>query len=217
MHLHTEYTDGEPSVEQVIRRAESLGLVEIAFTEHARADSDWFPEFAAKVRARGKGSRVNVLVGAEVRITDFEGSLDISDEIRREADLVLASVHRFPGKDGTPVPFSQVPREAFAETEYRLALGLLRRGGAHVLAHPGGMSLRTLGAFPATHLRSLMLEAKEKGVAIEINSAYLPDLGAFSALLRETDPMVSLGSDAHRLEEVGRCRELLKDELWARG
>lgn len=216
MHLHTAYTDGEPSVEEVIRRAESLGLKEIAFTEHVRADTAWFSDFAAEVRAHADTTRVNVLVGAEARIQDFEGSLDISDAIRREADIVLASVHRFPGADGTPLSFDQVPPGEFADMEYRLALGLLRRGAAHVLAHPGGMSLRHLGSFPTAFFRSLMEESRKKRVAMEINTSYLHDLGAFLALLQETNPKVSLGSDAHRLAEVGQCRDLLKAERWTK-
>ena len=214
MHLHTSWTDGTPTIAEVIDRAEALGLEEIAFTEHVRADSAWFPAFAAEVRAAAAGRAVRVLVGAEVRITDFEGSLDITPAQRRECDVVLASVHRFPGADGTPIEFASVPREAFAETELALALGFLRRGGADVLAHPGGMSQRQLGGFPDEMYRLLARASRAAGVAIEISASYLPDVGGFLALLRDDDPFVSVGSDAHTLDELGRCRDILRQHPW---
>ena len=215
MHLHTDYTDGEPSVGEVIRRAESLGLAEIAFTGHVRADSAWFPEFAAEVRRWAADSSVRVLVGAEVRIRDFEGSLDITPEIREHCDVVLASVHRFPGSNGKLRSFADVPRGDFAEIEYRLALGFLRNGGADVLAHPGGMSLRQTGGFPNAYFRSLMTECREAGVAIEISSSYLRDLPGFLNMLDEVDPLVSIGSDAHTLDEIGLCKQMVSEQLWA--
>ena len=214
MHLHTSYTDGRATVAEVVRRAEELGLAEIAFTEHVRRDSDWFPAFAREVRAAAVGRTVRVLVGAEVRITDFEGTLGITPEQRAECDVVLASVHRFPGPDGAPLPFASVPRADFADTELRLALGLLRRGGADVLAHPGGMSQRQLGGFPDASYRALARAATDAGIALEINASYLHDVGAFVGLLREDDPLVSVGSDAHALEELGRCRDILRETLW---
>ncbi|MGD8700510.1 MAG: PHP domain-containing protein [Gemmatimonadales bacterium] len=215
MHLHTEYTDGEASIAEVIQRAESLGLAEIAFTEHVRADSAWFPEFADEVRRRAAGCGVRVLVGAEVRIKDFEGSLDITPEIREHCDIVLASVHRFPGSNGSLRSFADVPRGDFAEIEYRLARGFVKRGGADVLAHPGGMSLRQTGTFPDAYFRSLMAECRERGVAIEISSSYLRDLSGFLNLLEEVDPLVSIGSDAHRLDEIGSCKRMVSEKLWA--
>jgi putative hydrolase len=216
MHLHTDYVDGEPSIAEVIRKAESLGLAEIAFTEHVRADSAWFPEFAGQIRRQAARSGVRVLVGAEVRITDFDGSLDITPEIREHCDIVLASVHRFPGSNGKRLSFADVPRGDFAAIEYRLARGFLRSGGADVLAHPGGMSLRQVGAFPDEFFRSLMVECRESGVAIEISTSYLRDLPAFLRLLAETDPLVSIGSDAHKLEEIGLCKRMVSEQLWAK-
>jgi len=212
MHLHTSYTDGRPTVAEVVRRAEELGLEEIAFTEHVRRDSEWFHGFADEVRraAAAAGGALRVLVGAEVRITDFDGSLDITPELRRECDVLLASVHRFPGPGGAPLDFARVPREEFAAIEYRTALGLVRRGGADVLAHPGGMSQRHLGGFPDEAYLSLMEESVQTRVAIEISSSYLRDVPAFLGLLGRVDPLVSVGSDAHGLEELGRCRDVLR-------
>jgi putative hydrolase len=208
-HLHTKYTDGKPGVEEVIARCEALGLSEIAFTEHVRKDTSWFPKFADEVREAGARARLKVFVGCETRIADFNGSLDISDEIRGLCDVVLASVHRFPGPDGKPLAFSAVPKDEFAGTEYRLALGFVRRGGADVLAHPGGMSLRYASGFPDEYYESLMRECRAAGIAIEFNASYMKDFARFAELARAIDPPVSIGSDAHAADELGTCRDRL--------
>lgn len=214
MHLHTNYTDGEGTIEQVIRRAEQVGLAEIAFTEHVRADSEWFPGFAAEVRRLAAASPVRVLVGAEARIADFQGSLDISPEIRSHCDLVLASVHRFPSPKGERLEFADIEEIGFAETEYRLALGFLKKGGAEVLAHPGGMSLRRFKQFPLDYFSSLMEEARKADIAIEINSSYHHLVfDQYLALLQTTNPLVSIGSDAHELQRIGDCSYRMKEFL----
>ena len=55
-----------------------------------------------------------------------------------------------------------------------------------------------------------MLEASlKREIAIEINSSYLIDFEGFLNLCSEINPFVSIGSDVHRLEEVGKCRDIL--------
>jgi putative hydrolase len=213
-HVHTRWTDGKPDVSEVVRRCEERGLAEIAFTEHVRKDSSWFPRFVDDVREAATKARVRVFVGCEARIRDLDGMLDVSDDIRGCCDVVLASVHRFPGPDGAPLPFSHVPEEQFASIEHRLAMALLRRGGADVLAHPGGMSLRHGRGFPEESYLELAEAARAAGIAIELNASYMKDLHGFVALLRRVDPLVSVGSDAHDLDELGACRDRLRSLLW---
>jgi putative hydrolase len=214
-HLHTRWTDGTAGVLDVVRRCEERGLAEIAFTDHVRKDSAWFPHFADEVREVASSmTRLKVFVGCEARIQDFDGTLDISDEIRSHCDLVLASVHRFPGPDGVRVPFSRVPKDRFAGIEHRLAMAFLRRGGADVLAHPGGMSLRHGEGFPDEYYLELAEAAKAGGIAVELNASYMSDLARVIPLFRRVDPLVSVGSDAHDLEHLGACRDRLSDILW---
>ena len=66
-HVHTEWSDGLGTVEEVVRRAAELGLPEIAVTEHFTpspgADEDWWlrPEelgaYVADVPGRGRTAR----------------------------------------------------------------------------------------------------------------------------------------------------------------
>ncbi len=208
--VHTRQTDGQATVEDLLATARQRGLSALAFTEHVRRDTPWFGTFARHVRAAAQAyPDLRVYVGCEAKALDSAGSLDASDAILAECDLVLGSVHRFPDGNGGYLEPGSLPADACAEREFALALGLVRAAPIHVLAHPGGMSLRNHGSFPEPLFRRLLEAARERGVAVEINTSYLRDVPAFLRLCAEVDPLVSIGSDVHRLEELGRCRDLL--------
>jgi putative hydrolase len=122
---------------------------------------------------------------------------------------VLGVVHRFPGADGSYLDFKSLSAEEMAEIEFRLSMGMIRNAPIDVLGHPGGMYQRRHGAFPEALFREMMLATRERGIAIEINTSYLVDIPSFIALCAEIDPIVSIGSDAHQLQELAHCRDTL--------
>lgn len=209
LHMHTRRTDGEATVEALLAEAARRGLREVAFTEHVRRESDWYPEFAGTVRAARNRTDLTAYVGIEAKAIDTSGTLDATAAMLTDAELVLGSVHRFPGSGGAAVGMDGLSYEEVAQIEFTLALGLATRAPLHVLAHPGGMCLRRFRAFPPEHLRALMRVCLDRGVAVEINASYVTDLDGFLELCREVNPYVSVGSDVHRIDEVGRCRDLL--------
>lgn len=211
LHLHTRRTDGEADVDAVLERASDLKLERIAFTEHVRHGSSWFHEFAREVRYKARAYPwLHVLVGCETKALDTLGTLDVTDAILHDCDIVLGSVHRFPDSEGGFLDTAALTPEELARTELEFAMGLLRSNQVDVLAHPGGMFARRHGSdLPADLLRKLFAASVERGVAIEINSSYARDLDGLLRLLEEMNPFVSIGSDMHRLEHLGRCRDLL--------
>jgi putative hydrolase len=181
LHIHTTQTDGKHSISDVITQANRRGLGEIAFTEHVRRDIAWFPEFAADVREQAAVAPLTVYVGVEAKALDTSGGLDATEEILRQSDLVLGSVHRFPDGRGGYLSLRGMPADEAATMEFELAMGLLRAAPIQVLAHPGGMCLRAFGEFPERYFRRLM------------------------------DPFVSIGSDVHKLSELATCRDRLRE------
>ncbi len=210
LQVHTVATDGQATISEMIKRAEKLCLDEIAFTEHVRRTSKYFPVFAAEVREAREKTRVRVYVGLETKADDDRGTLDASPETLSEAEIVLGSVHRFPGGQGRLVEARQLGYKEAAERELTLALGLLRHAPIDVLSHPGGMCQRAFGKFPVEFFEELMRVSMERCIAIEINISYTQDLDNFLALCRKVNPFVSVGSDAHRLGDLGSCRDALR-------
>lgn len=212
--VHTTQTDGRATIGELLQTARQRRLSALAFTEHVRRATAWFAEFAAAVRAEARSvPDLRVYVGCEAKALDADGALDASDAILAEAEVVLGSVHRFPDGRGGFLDFRTLSADACATIECELALGLLRNAPIHVLAHPGGMTLRKTGAFPDHLFRKIMEASLERGIAVEINTSYLKDLPGFFRLCAAINPYVSIGSDVHELAEVGRCRDRLLELL----
>lgn len=210
LQVHTSATDGEATVREVIEHAERVGLREIGFTEHVRRTSTYYTSFAAEVRTARQETNMRVYVGLEAKAEDEYGTLDAPGEALEQAEIILGSVHRFPAGEGQFVSAGQFEYEEAARREFDLSLGLLRHAPIHVLSHPGGMCQRAFGRFPAEFFEDIMRTSLERSIAIEINISYTRDLDAFLELCQKVNPLVSIGSDAHRLRQLGSCRDALR-------
>lgn len=210
-HMHTKWTDGIQSVKEMHVSATEKGLKAILFSEHARKTStDWFSKFAAEVRAL-PSERCQALVGVETKVDDFDGSIDTHPEIIRECDLVMASVHRFPGEVGDVKGMKDISAEDAIDREFRLALAVLDHPHVDILGHPFGMCHRRFKTnVPDAHFVALIQKAAKTGVAIEINPHYHPDPWKIIQWCRQYGALFSLGSNAHNIDEVGRVQRVLE-------
>lgn len=211
LQIHTTWTDGKATINALIEKAAERGLAEMGFTEHVRRDTDWFSEFAFELKtASAQHPEIVKYIGCEAKALDFEGELDISEAIQEQCDLVLGSVHRFPDAQGSLAICDELTMEEFARIEFDLAMGLIRHAPIALLAHPGGMFQRKYERpFPEEYFRLMMAACIERGIAIEINSSYLHDFEGFLTLCEEINPIVSVGSDVHEIQELCNCRDIL--------
>ena len=200
---HTAWSDGAASVGEMIAAAEAQGLAAIAFTEHVNAGSAWYPSFVEDVTSQRRARAVQVHIGAEIAAADYHGRLK-ADPAVLGAELVLGVVHRFPSASGDSFwAFNELTAEDAVELEIRALLGLTRNRRIDVLGHPGGTSFTKYGPFPIGWLEDVFAAARDRDIAVELNSKYVWDLDGTINLLRRTDPLVSFGSDAHSTREVG--------------
>lgn len=210
--VHTVWTDGKGTVREILQIARDRGIRELSFTEHARRTSDYYPDFFAEIDREAAAFRdIVVYRGFEVKIVDFAGALDINEAMRARAEIVLASVHSFPAPDGAGVVSpAALPRAEAQRIERDLSLGAIAARNADVMSHPGGMSMRFHGEFPIEFLEELIIASKASGIAFEINHSYhAPIFDDLLNLLAKHDPVISIGSDAHDLESIGKCRDAL--------
>lgn len=208
--VHTNRTDGEETIQAILEEADRKKLSGIAFTEHVRKSSRWFMEFKEEVIGnRTKASSIDIYVGCEAKALDVKGELDATPEILSQCDIVLGSVHGFPSDMLAGISMNDLQANECAEIEFELSLGLLRGAPIDVLAHPGGMCCRKFGSFPDNYYEILMKESLKRRIAIEINTSYIAKPASFLRLCRSINPYVSIGSDVHRLQEVGKCRDML--------
>lgn len=217
-HMHTTQTDGRNSAAEMIAGATNLGLRAIAFSEHVNTDCPWFSDFKARVETVRRDAQIDVLIGIEAKPLDFEGAIDASPEVLDAAELVVGSVHRYPNGEGGLIPLAEIPnlgREKAEQIELDLALGMVTRQASRidVLGHPMGVFSKFFDGLPESSMETLMAACRDSGVAFEISTKYCKDLGRLVELLRKTNPTVSIGSDAHAVDDIGRSFQQLKEEI----
>jgi DNA polymerase (family X) len=101
LHCHTDWSDGKVSLERMVEAARARGYGYLNITDHSPSVGFGMGLDAARLRAQMERVRelaetfddgFRLLVGAEVDILR-DGSLDYSDELLAELDVVVASVH----------------------------------------------------------------------------------------------------------------------------
>ncbi len=103
-HTHSRYSDGRQSLEEIAISAEQRGLKEVAVTDHGPLaavigvkNEGRYLQIKDEVRAINEAGQFDVefFVGAEANIRDLKGSLDISYDIIKELDFLIAGLHPY--------------------------------------------------------------------------------------------------------------------------
>ncbi len=207
LHLHTNWTDGKNSVSQMYEAACKKGLKKILFSEHARCSSvNWFSKFAKEVKSLKKKQNCNAYVGAEVKILNFNGDLDINKDIIKDVDYAMASVHRFPGETNInkKETIDRYSKKEAIEIEYELTIKAIKNSDFEILGHPFGMSLSRYKIKPEWNLfKEIIKLCKKFDKAFEVNSYYHPNIEKLLKECIKEKTLISLGSNAHSINEVG--------------
>ena len=162
LHMHTTWSDGKYSVEEMAEAARGLGYSYIAITDHSKRmtitkglDDRRVLEQGEEIDlAREKIQDIKILKGIEVDILE-DGSLDLSDEALSTLDIVLAAVHsRF---------------RLSREKQTRRILTALDNPHVNVIAHPTGRLIGEREAY-RVDMERIMEKALEKGCFLELNS-----------------------------------------------
>jgi putative hydrolase len=208
-HLHSTWTDGKATVLQIAERAKSLGLKHIAITDHIRESSDYFDDYYSEIRNVSHDLNFEIYAGFEAKILNFHGDIDVCNAVYEKADLRIASVHRFPigRKLFGPKYFN---RDIWQAIELELSISAIRGKKMDVLGHPGGMSLRYFGDFPLDYFEEIIFECQKYGIAFDLDFSYHhPIIQKLKPLLAKLNPLISLGSDAHKLEDIGKWKNVV--------
>jgi DNA polymerase (family 10) len=194
-HVHSDWTDGVDSMEVMARAARDRGLEWIVLTDHSPSlgiTRGLAPERVAEQRA--EVARLNaelapfrILHGTEMEIR-ADGALDYPDELLATYDLVVASVH---------TARAQPPERLTQRT-----LAAIENPHVDVIAHPTGRIVNRRDPVTLDWQR-VFAAAARTGTALEINGSPRLDLDdSLARAAREAGAPLTLGSDAHRTEEL---------------
>jgi len=195
LHSHTDWSDGQATMKEMVYGAMAAGHAYLVITDHSQSlgvANGLTPERLRKQRAEIRklqkkvGEKIRLFQGAEVEIL-ADGRLDYDDKVMAELDLVIASLHTSLGQ----------PREKVNE---RL-LNAIRNPHVDLIGHPSG---RLIGRRDPADLdfEAIFKAAAEHGTVLEINSSPerldLKDTHARRAV--ELGCLLAIDTDAHHPE-----------------
>ena len=196
-HTHSTGSDGIDSIEDMAKAAGEMGYEYLAITDHSSGRNIGSDRKLDRVnRQTEEVKRLNslssgpfLLNGVEVDIK-ADGSLDLSEEVLAELDIVIASVHS---------SFLQ-NREVMT----RRIIGAIENPNVDMIAHP---TCRKIGEREPVDvdMEAVYSAAARHGKALEINAIPsrldLKDIHAYRA--RELGVKLAIGSDAHAVYHLG--------------
>jgi len=216
LHSHTTFVDGKNSVKEMIEAAENKGLELFAITEHVRSSAiQWWRGYVKEIHEQCRGRKIQVLIGMETNAIGVSGSVDVTEEMWQDAELILGSVHGYYHEEEgwAKIPIGSLSHEKALRYEVEKAIGLCHHPQIHVLAHPCWLFEKYYGEMPESELRMLFRVARETNTAIELNGDYLNNPKRFLNILMDENPTVSFGSNAHSIHEIKNILLDLKEFL----
>ena len=191
LHVHTKWSDGSHDFETLIESAKKRNYEYIAITDHSKGlgvarglDEERLLEQIRLIdQINNKLDRFRLLKGVEIDIRS-DGRLDLSDDILKRLDIVVASIH-----------------SGFKQSKEQLTkrvLSAIRNPHVSVIAHPTGRLIGERDAYELD-IEAIFREAKKYGVAFEINAYPLRlDLNEHHAkLAKEYGIPIVISTDTH--------------------
>jgi DNA polymerase (family 10) len=196
LHIHSKWSDGTASIEEIATHAKEMGLKYILIADHTKGlgvagglDEEEISEQIKEIDSLNKKIKgVRILKGIEANIQN-DGSLDVSDEVLKSLDIVIASIHH-----GFKNPSDVLTKRI---------LKAIENPYVGIIAHPTGRILGERDAYEID-IDEVMSACKKNGVALEIN-AYPLRLDLNDILSRramEKGIMLSIGTDAHQIDQM---------------
>ena len=200
VHMHTVETDGRNTIEEMAEAARERGYEYMAITDHSKnlafangLTDERALEHIRRIRAVEKKMKgIRIFAGVEVDILG-DGSLDLSDSVLEQMDIVIASVH------------SQFNQDRATMTD-RL-LKAIANPNTSLIGHPTGRQLLRRDAYQFDFDAVLKAAAKHK-VAMELNS-YPERLDLNDVHLRmakQHGVKIVINTDSHHTSHMEKLR-----------
>lgn len=199
LHLHSNWSDGVNSIEQIAGKAAELGYEYIAITDHSKSlgIARGLPEerliqqgeFIKKLDSQMES--LHIFSGIEADIL-AGGDLDYPDHVLASRDVVVASVHSGFKQEGAKIT-SRI-------------ISAMQNEHVDIVAHPTGRLIGRRDPY-AVNMDEVFAAAEKYGTALEINAS--PDRldlnDVYVRKAKELGIKICINTDAH---EISRMDEM---------
>ncbi|MEE9163384.1 MAG: DNA polymerase/3'-5' exonuclease PolX [Thermoplasmata archaeon] len=191
LHVHTNWSDGNDTLEAMVRAAQAKGYEYVGISDHSQSlyiagglKEEEVNEEDARIKdLQREMSDIRILHGAEVDILG-DGRLDYPDEVLKGLDYAIGSIHS---------RFTQPEREMTERVITAMENEFLT-----VLAHPTARQINEREPV-ALDLPRVFEVAAETGTALELNAGIsrLDLNGAHARAAKEAGAPLVIDTDAH--------------------
>ncbi|MDQ0158879.1 DNA polymerase/3'-5' exonuclease PolX [Alkalibacillus salilacus] len=191
LHMHTTWSDGAQSLDEMVNRARSYGYQFIAITDHSKylQVANGLNEKRLRQQRQlideinQKYDDIHVFAGVEMDILP-DGTLDFDDDFLPELDFVIASIHSNFNQD--------------EETIMKRLEQAIKNPYVHMIAHPTGRLIGRRNGYPVNIERFIDL-AVEHNTIIELNANpnRLDLAWSYLQIAQDRGATIAINTDAH--------------------
>lgn len=200
LHMHTTWSDGAHTIEEMAKAAIEKGYEYIAITDHSQSlkvANGLTPDRVKQQREEIKRlnetfSNFTILTGTEMDILP-DGTLDFDDELLAESDFVIAAIH-----------------SAFSQNKDKIMqrlINALKNVHVDLIAHPTGRLIGRREGYNVD-LDMLIEVAKETNTALELNSnPHRLDLAPeWLEKAQKKGVKIAINTDAHKTQTLDHIK-----------
>ncbi|MFY9484704.1 MAG: DNA polymerase/3'-5' exonuclease PolX [Patescibacteria group bacterium] len=199
LQMHSNWSDGQQSIEVMARAAQKLGRRYIAITDHSPGlgiahglSQQRLNERRREIERLRKKCTITIFEGMEVDIR-ADGTLDLPDAVLAKLDFVIASIH-----SGFQQRSEQITKRLLAAIESHVV---------HGIAHPTGRMIGTRPpysadwptVYKAAAKHGKILEIDSHPVRLDLNDAMVKEAKGYGVKF-------SIDTDAHHREHLEYLR-----------
>ena len=196
LHVHSKWSDGTSSIEEIAKAAQKRGYQYVALCDHSKSlriahgldETRLLKQIDEIDRINEKLKGFQILKGTEVDILT-DGKIDHPDTVLRRLDYVVAAVH-----------------SGFKQEKEKMTKRIVRaleNPLVHCLAHPTGRLLGARAPYEVD-IDEVMEAAKKYGKVLEINATFerldLDDIHCMKA--KEMGIRMAIGTDSHHSDQL---------------
>jgi len=218
-HMHTTFSDGKNSIEDMIATAEKLGLKTIAITDHIWRSSEWFDNYYRLIHEENKNKKVNALIGFEAKALSINGEIDATQKMCSISDIRIGAIHRIPSGN---ILNEYLTREDVIDDKnkaydnwFETTKNMIKNKNVDIIAHPCMALNKYTLEQDEEDIYALFLLVQKYNKKLEITNRYKNSNNILFKVLKKYPHFlayISYGSDSHSANDLIKAHNIMSPD-----
>jgi len=213
-HIHTTYSDGRSTLDAVVNAAKNKGLKEIGISDHSFSTMSYGlnqKTFFKQKNQIKKYTGIKIYHGIEANILDYNGSIDVPDDVLKQVDFISIAYHRYVKFKAKKCCKEFININGWGSLENRKKLieknteayvNAIKKNPVDIVSH---LNFRAL-----VNVKTVLEAIKEKDIYLELNESHVFALKNNVQDILDSGVKLIVCSDAHGKKNVGKTTNIEK-------